>query len=130
MLAPPHRIPLFPIFRVVLVLASGAFLVLATSGKPSPAVACAPAASAPIPALWATDIAMGTLGEGLFGEAVRPFPGQKRPPCVRGVEVDWAGACWIPHEVRPPCPPGLYEGAGRCLVPVKAEPRPPTSVHQ
>lgn len=124
------RAPLFPAFRAAAIVISGGLVVLALRRPPAPPAQPPADVKAPVPALWATDIAQGTLGEGLFGEAARVFPGQKKPPCVRGVEVDFAGGCWIPHEARPPCPPGLYEGVGRCLVPVKAEPRPPTSLHR
>lgn len=83
---------------------------------------------ADVPPVWATDVEASDLGTQAAGEQAKPFPGQKHPPCAKNLEVEHAGACWIPHERRPPCPPGLFEGAGRCLVPVKATKRTPTSI--
>ena len=80
------------------------------------------------PPVWATDVMEHNAGPLPIGEAAKPFKGQKEPPCARGLEVEFAKACWIPHESRPPCPYGAFEGAGRCLVPVKAASRPPTSL--
>ena len=38
-----------------------------------------------------------------------PFKGQKRPPCTRYAEVELVGACWLPHELKAPCPEELYQ---------------------
>lgn len=120
---PNQRPPLFPVFRVAAVAIAGGALVLALR-SPAPSASVCPSA----PATWAADINEDGMGERPAGEPAHPFPGQKKPPCARGLEVEYAGACWIPHERRPPCPAGLYEGEGRCLVPVKAAQRPPTSI--
>jgi len=47
-----------------------------------------------------------------------PLPGQKRPPCVKGVEAEIKGGCWLPiNGVPPPCHKDWYEYNGRCYAP-------------
>lgn len=85
----------------------------------------------PVPAVWATDIDPASpawLQVGL--KATGPLPGQKRPPCTPRREREALGACWIATEHQPPCPDGVYEVAGRCVVPVQAAQRPPTSLEE
>lgn len=60
----------------------------------------------------------------------KPPPGTKHPPCRPRLEVALNGGCWMPHEMRPPCEPGLYEYEGRCFAPSAEAPRIPTSVQQ
>jgi hypothetical protein len=57
-----------------------------------------------------------------------PFKGQKRPPCTRYVQVELVGACWVPHELKAPCPGELYENQGKCYLPVFATKPPPQSL--
>jgi hypothetical protein len=57
-----------------------------------------------------------------------PFKGQKRPPCTRYTEVELVGACWMPHELKAPCPNALFENQGKCYAPVFAAPPPPQSL--
>lgn len=64
------------------------------------------------------------LGE----RATGPLEGQKRPPCAPRREIEVASACWIQTIHTPPCPEGLFEGHGACLVPVRAAQRPATSI--
>lgn len=78
---------------------------------------------------WMADVdewEPGTLSLG--GKVTGPLPGQKKPPCEPRLEREVAGACWVPHLERPPCPAGYLEGAGMCLAPVRAAKRQPTSV--
>jgi hypothetical protein len=78
---------------------------------------------------WAVDINEPGLGPLRLGEKVTgPLPGQKTPPCEPRLEREVAGACWIPHLERPPCPPGYLEGAGMCLAPVRMAKRLPTTL--
>lgn len=79
--------------------------------------------------IWATDV------EGLQGRALRvgqqvtgPLVGQKRPPCAKGREREISGGCWIRTEHTPPCPEGIYEASGMCVMPVEAAQRPATSI--
>jgi hypothetical protein len=57
-----------------------------------------------------------------------PFKGQKRPPCIRYTEVELIGACWMPHELKAPCPDALFEHQTKCYAPVYLIPPPPQSV--
>jgi hypothetical protein len=59
-----------------------------------------------------------------------PFKGQKRPPCHRYAEVELIGACWMPHELKAPCPDVLYEHQGKCYSPTLAAKPPPSSLGQ
>ncbi|WP_434391481.1 hypothetical protein [Melittangium boletus] len=54
---------------------------------------------------------------------------QQAPPCVSPPDgqVEINGGCWSRMEQRPPCGQ-FYEHQGRCYVPVRETPRPPTSV--
>jgi hypothetical protein len=57
-----------------------------------------------------------------------PYPGQKRPPCTRHTEVELIGACWMPHELKAPCPDSLHEHQGKCYVPAFSAKPPPQSL--
>ncbi|MFY0529030.1 hypothetical protein ACN28I_39680 [Archangium gephyra] len=46
----------------------------------------------------------------------KPYKGQKRPPCTPRIEVEIMGACWVPHELKAPCPEELYEYQGKCYT--------------
>jgi hypothetical protein len=59
-----------------------------------------------------------------------PLKGQKRPPCTRYTEVELIGACWVPHELKAPCPENLYEHQGKCYLPMFSMKPPPQSVGQ
>jgi hypothetical protein len=59
-----------------------------------------------------------------------PFKGQKRPPCTRYTEVELIGACWVPHELKAPCPENLYEHQGKCYLPMFSVKPPPQSLEQ
>jgi hypothetical protein len=57
-----------------------------------------------------------------------PFKGQKRPPCTRYTEVELIGACWMPHELKAPCPEDLFEHQGKCYAPSFSAKPPPQSI--
>ena len=57
-----------------------------------------------------------------------PFKGQKRPPCNRHTEAELVGACWMPHEIKAPCPNALFEHQGKCYAPVFSAQPPPQSL--
>ncbi|HYO68316.1 MAG TPA: hypothetical protein VEU33_19775 [Archangium sp.] len=59
-----------------------------------------------------------------------PFKGQKRPPCTRYAEVELVGACWMPHEMKAPCPDVLFEHQGKCYAPAFSAQAPPQSLGQ
>ncbi|MBM7117784.1 hypothetical protein [Archangium primigenium] len=54
---------------------------------------------------------------------------QQASPCLPASTGDEEinGGCWSRMERRPPCGQ-FYEHQGRCYVPVRESPRPPTSV--
>jgi hypothetical protein len=57
-----------------------------------------------------------------------PFPQQRRPPCLEGLEVEVRGGCWIPHARAAPCPSGAAEYQSKCYVPVRKPAPQPRSV--
>jgi hypothetical protein len=58
----------------------------------------------------------------------KPYKGQKRPPCTPRVEVEINGGCWVPHELKAPCPDQIYEYQGKCYT-ISMQPQPlPQSV--
>jgi hypothetical protein len=58
----------------------------------------------------------------------KPYKGQKRPPCTPRVEVEINGGCWVPHELKAPCPEQLHEYQGKCYT-ITLQPQPlPQSV--
>jgi hypothetical protein len=57
-----------------------------------------------------------------------PFKEQKRPPCNRHVETELVGGCWLPHELKAPCPNELYEYQGKCYSPTIRTKPPPSSL--
>lgn len=84
------------------------------------------------PDVWAVDLRGPEAWWGLSASArvmpPRPFPEQKRPPCMPGGEAEVNGGCWIPHRADAPCPSNTFEHGGRCYLPVRVSERPPTSL--
>lgn len=60
----------------------------------------------------------------------KPFKDQRRPPCKPRVETEISGGCWIPHELKAPCPEELYEYQGKCYTYSAQPQRPPQSLEQ
>jgi hypothetical protein len=60
----------------------------------------------------------------------KPYKGQKRPPCTPRIEVEIMGACWVPHELKAPCPEELYEYQGKCYTTAMLPPKEPQSLGQ
>jgi hypothetical protein len=59
-----------------------------------------------------------------------PFDVQKRPPCKKVLEEEHFDGCWVPLEVRAPCPDEAYELGSKCYWPA-AKPRPkPSSIFE
>jgi hypothetical protein len=56
-----------------------------------------------------------------------PLPGQRKPPCDRGSEVEIRGGCWYELARRSPCKPDAYEWKGACYVPSYSAQRQPTA---
>jgi hypothetical protein len=105
---------------------------------PEPRVSIAPA---PIHHEVTVDTEVPPTGNGLLLEAAdggtpalahpfprKPYKGQRRPPCKPRVEVEIMGACWIPHELKAPCPEDLYEYQGKCFTTSMQPPPTPQSV--
>jgi hypothetical protein len=84
------------------------------------------AALKPMPAAFVSDIVW--MPPGALTSAAKKLPGQKTPPCYPRLQVEFDGACWVPHASKPPCPDGAFEGDGKCLVPVAPAPKPNTSM--
>ncbi|HEX8818875.1 MAG TPA: hypothetical protein VF794_03045, partial [Archangium sp.] len=61
----------------------------------------------------------------------KPYKGQKRPPCTPRMEVEINGGCWVPHELKAPCPEELHEYQGKCYtVAVPPLPQLPQSLEE
>jgi len=58
----------------------------------------------------------------------KPYKGQKRPPCTPRIEVEINGGCWVPHELKAPCPEELFEYQGKCYTTAMRAPPLPQSV--
>jgi len=86
-----------------------------------------PEASAELDA-WTVDVHLG--GEPLaLGAIPRPVKGQKRAPCIAGLEVDLGGYCWLPIQARPPnCPKQTLAYGESCLLPMAPQQGPPVSI--
>lgn len=58
----------------------------------------------------------------------KPFPNQRRPPCMRG-EREIHGACWIGPigGEKPPCGDKLFDYRGECYFASYEAPKQPTS---
>jgi hypothetical protein len=77
------------------------------------------------------DIEVPPTGNGWLPEAADggvPAVAQRRPPCKPRVEVEIMGACWVPHELKAPCPEELYEYQGKCYTTSMQTPRTPQSI--
>lgn len=76
---------------------------------------------------WRADTVPGApLGIGIPFPR-KPYKGQRRPPCVPRVEVEIMGACWVPHQLKAPCPEQLYEYKGQCYTTSMLPPGVPQS---
>ncbi|OJH41711.1 hypothetical protein BON30_00220 [Cystobacter ferrugineus] len=107
-----------------LVLATAVLLLLLPMVRVPPV---APSVEAPDEE-WAADLQVDPEPP-RYEQAPLPVRNQKLAPCTAKLEVELSGACWFPHQQRPPdCPPRTVAYKGQCLLPV-AKPRPvPTSV--
>lgn len=83
------------------------------------------------PPVWSVDTRGPDAWWGLSAAArqvpARPFPEQKRPPCMPRVEEVLSGGCWTILEARAPCPDSTFEHGEKCYYPVRVAQRPPTS---
>jgi hypothetical protein len=138
--ADPHE----PRLRWPLALASAATLGTLLFALVRLASVSQPPSAPPAPLRYALPTAPGTsdfraslAGTTPPGQPVltrplpkEPFKGQKRPPCTRYTEVELVGACWMPHELKAPCPEDLFEYQGKCFVPSFSAKPPPSSLGQ
>ena len=77
---------------------------------------------------WAADVRVDPA-PARYEQAPLPVRNQKLAPCIAKLEVEFSGACWIPHKQRPPdCPPRTVAYKGECLLPVPKSRPVPTSV--
>jgi hypothetical protein len=51
----------------------------------------------------------------------RAYKQQKKPPCLKGTEMEIRGGCWLELSARAPCPPSTAEYEGKCYMPVGAK---------
>lgn len=133
-MAPPTR--QFPIARAaagaaILVWAAGEFrrqpVKVAAQEPLTEAVGC--------PEL--VDVVREPDGHQRMGDGpLQPLKGQQKatgapPRCADEFAVPVHGYCWLSLEQRPPnCPKGSVAHEGRCLLPLSAKPRLPTSIHE
>jgi hypothetical protein len=102
------------------------------NGPPAPMSQGVPTNTEPFPtsgSIWDSEQDGGTpvLARPL---PQKPYKGQRRPPCKPRIEVELIGACWVPHELKAPCPEDLYEYQGRCFTASMASPPLPRSLGQ
>jgi hypothetical protein len=58
----------------------------------------------------------------------KPYPDQRRPPCVPRMEVEINGGCWVEvARQSPPCGNEMFDYAGACYLPSFTGPKTPTS---
>lgn len=63
------------------------------------------------------------------GAPPKPVRGQKRAPCIEGLELNLGGYCWLPVEAHPPnCPRQTLPYGGKCLLPMAPQQGPPVSL--
>lgn len=103
-------------------------------GKPAPEAV--PLEEAPS---WATDITQNVGPPPLGGRVVtgRLLNGQKparNGQCGGGQQVAIGAGCWLALEMKPKPPPvrceDYFEYNGKCYIPIKAEPKLPTSIQE
>lgn len=113
----------------LLVLLATLFLRERTPGLP-PAVPVAKREEE-APAIWSVDTRGPDAWWGVSSSARRlppkPFPEQKRPPCIPRLEEQLGGGCWLVLGARAPCPADTFEHETKCYIPVRVAQRPPTS---
>lgn len=57
-----------------------------------------------------------------------PLPGQKKPPCESGYELEALGSCWlVSFRKKPPCGSSGYEFDSKCVRASYPAPRAPIS---
>jgi hypothetical protein len=57
-----------------------------------------------------------------------PYEGQRKPPCLKGTEIEIHGGCWAPLKYKAPCPNSTAEYNGECYMPVRQKPPEPRSL--
>jgi hypothetical protein len=125
---------LFALVRLVSVLQPSSDPEPLASTASAPTSYCVPMAAEKPDPFFTSDWLVDTMpqGEPVFARPIprEPVKGQKRPPCNRHIEVEVMGACWMPHELKAPCPNELYEHQGKCYAPVGNPKPPPQSLGQ
>lgn len=128
----------FPLARVAAVITIASWVVQgvqrqAPSGVPPPP---SPADPAPV---WSSDVNLGAAPPPPGGRVVtgKLLEGQKPArggTCGFEDQVAIGQGCWLALEKKPKPPPircgDYFEHAGKCYVPVKANPRLPTSIQE
>lgn len=95
-----------------------------SAARPSPALAGA-AVAEPITFINTRDITPAVIG---YPMPEGPFKQQKKPPCLKGTEVEIRGGCWVQLAHKPPCPRSTAEHEGACYMPVGKEPPEPNAI--
>jgi hypothetical protein len=57
-----------------------------------------------------------------------PFKEQRKPPCLKGTEVEIRGGCWVTLEQRAPCPKSTAEFEGKCYMPTRKKDPVPSAL--
>lgn len=126
----PSQRPAIPLVGVLLCVAVYALVSWRMDGapkrEPRREESAAVLEEAP-PDFWATDGADAGVWVPARPLPIKPFEGQKTPPCTKRVQVELNGGCWIETSVQPPCEE-LFEHQRKCYVPVRMAQPPPTSV--
>ena len=131
----------FPLARVAAAITIASWVIQgvqrqAPSTLPPPPPEAPPADPAPV---WSTDLNLGAAPPPPGGRVVtgKLLDGQKPArggTCGFEDQVAIGAGCWLALEKKPKPPPircgDYFEYAGKCYVPVKANPKLPTSIQE
>lgn len=95
-----------------------------SAAKPSPALA-GTAVAEPVTFIDTRDVTPAVIG---YPMPDGPFKEQKKPPCLKGTEVEIRGGCWVQLAHKPPCPTSTAEYEGACYMPVGRKPPEPNAL--
>lgn len=140
--APRIRRSSFPLARVAAVITIASWVIQgvqrqAPSTMPPTAPETPPADPAPV---WSTDVNLGAVPPPPGGRVVtgKLLEGQKPAhggTCGFEDHVAIGQGCWVEVAKKPKPPPircgeSFFEHAGKCYIPVKANPKLPTSIQE
>jgi len=127
---PRRRGLLMGVWAFAMAALAGAAVLLGSPPPEPTGEKHAPALAAPVPTEPVTFIDTRDATPTVIGYPMpdAPFKEQKKPPCLKGTEVEVRGGCWVPLEYKPPCPISTAEHEGKCYMPVGKKPPEPRAL--